>query len=82
MNDQVFQRMCANHVVAAKDLVQFPQMIDRYPHDHLLVFGGTLGSSTALVFWCVEMMETKGWDSDGWDFGDGGKVRGVVMRRT
>ena len=34
---------------------------------------GTLGSSTAMTFWCVEMMETKGWDSDGWDFGDGGK---------
>ncbi|MEO5874157.1 MAG: hypothetical protein ABIS86_03930 [Streptosporangiaceae bacterium] len=81
MSDQVFQRMCSTHTVAAKDLVQFPPMIDSYPNTRLLIQAVTLGSTTALVFWCVEMLELKGWEADGWGFNDVGRVVSVVMRR-
>jgi hypothetical protein len=81
MSQQAFDRMCNNRVVSASDLGQYPAMIDSYPHQHLLILGGTTGATTSLIFWCVEMLETKGWKARHWHT-DEWHVRGVVVGRT
>ncbi|TMR13442.1 hypothetical protein ETD86_30850 [Nonomuraea turkmeniaca] len=81
MTQQVFDRMCQNCVVKASDLGQYPAMIDSYPHQHLYIVSGTVGATTPLIFWCVDMLGTKGWKACHWHT-DEWNVRGVVVRRT
>ena len=35
-------------------------MVDGYPRRHLYVTTDTMTGATPLIFWCVEMLETKG----------------------
>ncbi|MFG1947032.1 hypothetical protein [Nonomuraea sp. NPDC048826] len=65
----------------ASDLALYPAMMDSYPHRHLFVSAGSVGATTALIFWCVEMLEAKGWTICHWQAEDW-HVRGVVARRA
>lgn len=81
MTQQVFDRMCQSGVVKASDLSQDPVMVDGYPRRHLYVTTDTMTGATPLIFWCVEMLETKGWTACHWHT-ERFSVRGVIVRRA
>ncbi|MGH3658304.1 MAG: hypothetical protein ACRDUA_16745 [Micromonosporaceae bacterium] len=70
-----------NRSIQSGQLAADPSSLDAYPHRYVHVVA-TSTPKLATLFWCVEMLETRGWEDVTWVFHGGQYPHGVVMRRT
>jgi hypothetical protein len=93
MVPRVQRKLAQYRYVLVEDLEKEPGLLDHYPHRYVFIAArptlpirtGKPGSGRlAQLFWCVETLETRGWESVAWDLKPGyrGVYWGVVMRRT
>ncbi|GAB3989739.1 hypothetical protein GCM10029978_115650 [Actinoallomurus acanthiterrae] len=85
------QRVLEQRYIEVDDLAKNPALLDGCPHRYVFVAvrrraGITLQpahGNLPRLLWCVEMLETRGWEPVAWEFGGGAETRtGALMRRT
>lgn len=84
---KIRRRLYTEYTVFARDLQKDPALLDEYPHRHVYVAslpkgftGDVLGAALPALFWAVETLEDRGWETAAW-FDGGNGFPGVVMRR-
>jgi hypothetical protein len=80
------QRVLQQRYVEAEDLAQNPALLDGCPHRYVFVATRSgmsvqpAGGALPLLLWCVEVLETRGWEPVAWEFGMESR-KGALMRR-
>jgi hypothetical protein len=80
------QRVLNQRYIDSQDLAQNPALLDGCPHRYVFVAMKTslslapAGGALPLLLWCVEMLETRGWEPVAWEFGHE-SAKGVLIRR-
>jgi len=83
--EPVVQRLLAERYINDDDLAAVPWALDAYPYRYVFVrvvrsFDQIFSAMVPRIFWCVEMLESRGWELVQADLG--GPEFGVVLRRA
>jgi hypothetical protein len=81
------QRILDQRYVDSEDLAQNLTLLDGCPHRYVFVAMrknqftlAPAGGALPLLLWCVEMLETRGWEPVAWELSSD-SAKGVLMRR-
>lgn len=71
--------------VSTDTLAAQPGFLDAYPYRYVLVLSeyhlSALRQTFSILFWAVEMLESRGWELTGWKELDSIRGPGAYMRR-
>ncbi|WP_345434008.1 hypothetical protein [Actinoallomurus vinaceus] len=85
------KRVLEQRYIEVDDLAHDPTLLDGCPHRYVFVAARPKAGLSLQPFhgnlprllWCVEMLETRGWEPVAWETGGGPQTRlGTLMRRS